>query len=730
MPLIPSIEAGDWIGVNQNFQKINARLDETSSPTFSDVTLNGLTANRIISVDSDKKTASVTDLTAWIAGTTNQITVTDDTDGTVTLSLPQDIHTAATPTFGSVKYSDDDASHTLNLLWNEAETSADRTLNITGLAESGDRTLDLQGNLTVESASTLNQDLTTDADVTFNECTLTTLPFLANRLLMGSGNGMPGTGGTITETDLSDFVSAGESIVVLDGDGGVSISAVQALDTDDSPTFADLTLSSPSNIYALEHDSFANPIHDGHTLQLDGINSDGGAFSFTTTGKVTFNQTIGAATGSTIGNLTLANGSITDSSGAISFDNENLTTTGTLNGMVYRIQATRSMRAGEEAGTNATGADSVYLGYRAGYGATGGSDNTGTYNIGIGPYVLYDNTTGQRNTALGYNTLANNTIGQNNWAAGYNALLANTQGNSNFAAGSNTLMSNVTGANNVAISENALQFSTGSNNVSIGADSLRLVTSGNNTTAIGYIAGRYISSGAALTTSNNSTFIGYDARPNADSCSNETVIGYGARGQGNNTVSIGNTSVTDNYFSGNLHIGTDKKLWAGQDSYVGYDGTNLVLSPREAGTGGVAIGVGAGGVDYKLIFDGETYDGTFIYYEDEDVLNWDGGVSHVPDEITATDAGVAASLLTVCTEVTTNGDSDTDNVTLANGMSGQLKYIYCVATGHPGDSWKITPANMVGGTQISFTGAGEGCILRYADNEGWCVVANNGGTIA
>ena len=37
-----------------------------------------------------------------------------------------------------------------------------------------------------------------------------------------------------------------------------------------------------------------------------------------------------AATGSTIGNLTLANGSITDDSGSISFGNENLTTTGTL----------------------------------------------------------------------------------------------------------------------------------------------------------------------------------------------------------------------------------------------------------------------------------------------------------------------------------------------------------------------------------------------------------------
>jgi hypothetical protein len=43
----------------------------------------------------------------------------------------------------------------------------------------------------------------------------------------------------------------------------------------------------------------------------------------------TFTGTISAATGSTIGNLTLANGSITDSSGAISFGNENISTTGT-----------------------------------------------------------------------------------------------------------------------------------------------------------------------------------------------------------------------------------------------------------------------------------------------------------------------------------------------------------------------------------------------------------------
>ena len=65
------------------------------------------------------------------------------------------------------------------------------------------------------------------------------------------------------------------------------------------------------------------------TLNSGSITDDGGAISFgdenlSTTG------TLSAETGSTIGNLTLADGSITDSGGTISFGDENLSTTGTL----------------------------------------------------------------------------------------------------------------------------------------------------------------------------------------------------------------------------------------------------------------------------------------------------------------------------------------------------------------------------------------------------------------
>jgi len=90
-------------------------VDDINTPKFKvkdinvtgDLTLPGLTADRLMYTDTDCNVASVSDLTAWLAGTTNQITVTG-LDGKVTLSLPQDIHTGASPQFAQLRI--DDAS--------------------------------------------------------------------------------------------------------------------------------------------------------------------------------------------------------------------------------------------------------------------------------------------------------------------------------------------------------------------------------------------------------------------------------------------------------------------------------------------------------------------------------------------------------------------------------------------------------------------------------------------
>lgn len=59
--------------------------DETGAVSIAAMSLSGLTATRLVSTDASKNLES-SDATAWIAGTADDLTVTDDTDGTVTLS--------------------------------------------------------------------------------------------------------------------------------------------------------------------------------------------------------------------------------------------------------------------------------------------------------------------------------------------------------------------------------------------------------------------------------------------------------------------------------------------------------------------------------------------------------------------------------------------------------------------------------------------------------------------
>ncbi len=73
-----------------------SEITDFDNLSVSNMTITTLTANRLVSSDTDKKLVSVADLTAWIAGTANEITVTDDTDGTVTLSLARPAHKTGT----------------------------------------------------------------------------------------------------------------------------------------------------------------------------------------------------------------------------------------------------------------------------------------------------------------------------------------------------------------------------------------------------------------------------------------------------------------------------------------------------------------------------------------------------------------------------------------------------------------------------------------------------------
>ena len=102
---------------------------------------------------------------------------------------------------------------------------------------------------------------------------------------------------------------------------------------------------------------------------------------------------------------------------------------------------------------------------------------------------------------------------------------------------------------------NALnRVTSGSGNVGIGGQSLTAVTTGVRNVAIGRQSGRNVddaelSGGVDLTTGDENTYIGAWTQPSGAAVENETVIGSESTGQGSNTVTIGNSSVTEVYLS-------------------------------------------------------------------------------------------------------------------------------------------------------------------------------------
>lgn len=77
--------------VRKAIQQIITKIGFDADPTFSsltanDLTLNDLSASRLISTDADNLLTSI-DLADWVSGTSGILTVTDDGDGTVTLNI-------------------------------------------------------------------------------------------------------------------------------------------------------------------------------------------------------------------------------------------------------------------------------------------------------------------------------------------------------------------------------------------------------------------------------------------------------------------------------------------------------------------------------------------------------------------------------------------------------------------------------------------------------------------
>jgi hypothetical protein len=177
----------------------------------------------------------------------------------------------------------------------------------------------------------------------------------------------------------------------------------------------------------------------------------------------------------------------------------------------------------------------------------------GSFNTGFGKNSQEAQLNGSSNSSLGFNSLANSISGNNNTAIGRDSMELSNGGSFNTALGSASLRQATTGQGNTAVGNAALTSKTTSNfNTAVGHNSLSNITTGFRNTAVGNDAGRFISDGvAANSTGRDSIFIGDSVKANADDENNQIVIGFGAIGNGSNTTTIGDSSVTALHVGGN-----------------------------------------------------------------------------------------------------------------------------------------------------------------------------------
>lgn len=166
--------------------------------------------------------------------------------------------------------------------------------------------------------------------------------------------------------------------------------------------------------------------------------------------------------------------------------------------------------------------------------STGGGGG-GRYNMGFGGEALLSVTSGYQNTAMGYAALRNLTTGYNNFGMGIDALY---------------------------------YLQSGANNVSIGLDSAFTAADASTVTSV-----------------NQGVYIGNFASPATNGTTNEIAIGYNVMGNGSNSATLGNDSITKTILKGNLGLGTTSpftKLSVAGSAYVG---GNLTATGTVAFTG-------------------------------------------------------------------------------------------------------------------------------------------------
>lgn len=215
--------------------------------------------------------------------------------------------------------------------------------------------------------------------------------------------------------------------------------------------------------------------------------------------------------------------------------------------------------------------DSVFIGRNA-----GGTSATGSSNLAIGNYCMYQITTGAGNCAIGPDAGANIQTG-----------------NGNFALGASALQGCVSNSNSIAIGTDSLRAATADDNISIGTESGRNTTTGgencfvglrsgysNDTGTFNSFYGRY--SGYYTDAGSYNSALGYFAGVNntGGAINYSTAIGYLAEVTMSNQIMLGTIAETV-YIPGSASI-------AALTGNLGFFGTTPIAKQNSSGVTTVA----------------------------------------------------------------------------------------------------------------------------------------------
>lgn len=277
-----------------------------------------------------------------------------------------------------------------------------------------------------------------------------------------------------------------------------------------------------NNTFAGASAGYAATTGQGNTaMGTSALYANNTGSSNTAVGHLSLTAQTGASNNTAVGSNTMVLNSTGSENTAVGRSALSQNTIAIGNTAIGHEAAANYVRAADADGYNTA------VGYQAMLGTS--SQASGNYNTAIGAYSMGTMTLASYNVAVGCNSLAVIYAGLNNTAIGYNAMNSLESGAGNTSVGSTSLVGNVLGHNNTAMGLQALSNTLSDNNTAIG-----------------------VGAGTVNVSGGNNTFLGYQANcaPLYSYLNNATAIGFNAQVYADNSIVLGNGSITSLFCTG------------------------------------------------------------------------------------------------------------------------------------------------------------------------------------